>query len=238
MDNHLNTWMPHPDCPWSGFSPATASFCEENLCSWIAQPSNTWSNLPFIIAGIMIIRASSKRSLLKALGHSAWFLGLGSAMFHATATFMFEAWDLLGMYMISGLMLTLNAARYWQFSKARQAIIPYIMMTIMALILLVTFREIGIALFTLQITAALTLEVLIHLRDDAVDFKYAKRFIGAFILAFFFWNMDIQKVWCDPKNHVLTGHAVWHFLNAVAIWNIYRFYEQFQLSGESIKGRV
>jgi hypothetical protein len=234
MATHLNTWMPHSDCPWSGFDPATVTFCEENLCSWITQPSNTWSNLPFIIAGIMIVRASSARPLLKLMGHSAWFLGVGSALFHASATFIFEAWDLLGMYMISGLMLCFNAARFWKLVQLIQIIIPYLVMTAAALGLLLWFREIGIVLFAIQITAALTLEVLLHLRDESVDFKYARLFIGLFVMAFIFWNLDVQNIVCDPKNHLLTGHAVWHVLNAVAIWYIYRFYEQFKLSGESI----
>ncbi|MEI6833543.1 MAG: ceramidase domain-containing protein [bacterium] len=238
MTIHLNTWMPQADCPWSNFAPATATFCESNLCSWIAQPSNTWSNLPFIIVGIMIVKASSKHSLMKVMGHSAWFLGLGSAMFHASATFIFEVWDLLAMYMISGLMLSLNAARYWRFSKSRQTIIPYLAMTTLALALLVSFREIGIVLFALQITAAVTLEVLMHLRDDEVDFTFSKRFVGAFVLAFVIWNLDIHNIVCDPSNHILSGHAVWHLLNAVAIWYIYRFYDQFKLSGDSIKVSV
>jgi len=70
-----------------------------------------------------------------------------------------------------------------------------------------------------------------------VDFKYARWFISSFAIAFIFWNLDIHNIVCDPKNHLLTGHAVWHLLNAIAIWYIYRFYEQFKLTGES-DGRV
>ena len=232
MSTHLNTWMPHADCPWSDYSPATAIFCEENLCSWIAQPSNTWSNLPFVIAGVMIVRASSNRPLLKLLGHSAWILGLGSAMFHASATFIFEVWDLLGMFMISGLMASLNLARYRHVSKPHEIIAFFLGMTTLALILLLSFRPIGIALFATEVAFALTLEVLMHLREDAVDFKFAKLFIGSFAAAFILWNLDIHNIVCDPKNHILTGHAVWHFLNACAIWFIYRFYSQFKLPGE------
>ena len=234
---HLNHWMPQADCPWSNFAPATLMFCEKNLCSWIAQPSNTWSNLAFVIAGIMIVRASAGRPLLKLLGHSAWILGLGSTMFHASATFFFEVWDLLGMYMISGLMVSLNAARYWRNSRPALTVGLFIGMTALALALLITFRPIGIALFTIQITAALTLEVLMHLRDDEVNFRFAKMFIGAFVIAFLLWNLDIHNIVCDPDNHILTGHAIWHLLNACAIWCIYLFYAQFKLAGETGGGR-
>ncbi len=233
MSSYLNRWMPHADCPWSDYSPATGTFCEENLCSWIAQPSNTWSNLAFVIAGVFIIRANPGRPLLKLLGHSAWILGFGSAMFHASATFIFEVWDLLAMYMISGLMVSFNGARYWRTAKPVYTVLPYIAMTALALALLITFRESGIALFALQITAALTFEVLMHLRDDAVDFKYVGRFVGAFTLAFIIWNLDVHHIVCDPGNHILSGHAVWHLLNALAIWWIYKFYAQFTLAGDT-----
>lgn len=236
MSTHPNTWMPHGDCPWSSFSPATAVFCEENLCSWIAQPSNTWSNIPFAIAGIMIVRASKGRPLLKLLGHSAWILGLGSFMFHASASFVFEAWDLLGMFMISGLMLSFNISRYSRMQSPGKLIGLFLAMTALAFVILLNFRSIGIALFAIQVALALHLEVLMDLREDPVDFKYAKYFISAFAVAFIIWNLDIHGIVCDPKNHIVTGHAVWHLLNAVAIWFIYRFYSQFRLAGESAGG--
>ncbi len=236
MSTHLNTWMPHGDCPWSSFSPATAMFCEQNLCSWIAQPSNTWSNLPFAIVGIMIVRTNKDRPLLKLLGHSAWILGIGSFMFHASASFIFEAWDLLGMFMISGLMLSFNFARYSENQSVSKLIGLFLGMTALAFAILLSFPSIGIALFAIQVALALHLEVLMDLREDPVEFKYAKYFIGAFVLAFILWNLDIHGIVCDPNNHILTGHAVWHLLNAVAIWFIYRFYAQFQLAGESTGG--
>lgn len=44
--------------------------------------------------------------------------------------------------------------------------------------------------------------------------------------------LDRLKILCDPTNHILTGHAVWHILNAGAVFFIYRFYSQFELRNE------
>src|SRR5258708_10723891 len=40
------------------------------------------------------------------------------------------------------------------------------------------------------------------------------------ILAWIFWIIDIKKLKIIPKNHILTGHGVWHILTAASIWFI------------------
>ena len=39
--------------------------------------------------------------------------------------------------------------------------------------------------------------------------------------AFVFLILDITRTWCDPKNHILNGHAVWHLLSAAAIYLLF-----------------
>ena len=35
---------------------------------------------------------------------------------------------------------------------------------------------------------------------------------------------DLTRAWCDPQNHWLQGHAVWHVLTAGALTALYFFY--------------
>jgi hypothetical protein len=42
-----------------------------------------------------------------------------------------------------------------------------------------------------------------------------------FILAFIFWLIDFKKSKLIPKNHIMTGHGIWHILTAVSVWFIY-----------------
>jgi hypothetical protein len=37
--------------------------------------------------------------------------------------------------------------------------------------------------------------------------------------------LDVTRVACDPTNHWLQGHALWHVLTALALLAFYRFYE-------------
>ena len=37
---------------------------------------------------------------------------------------------------------------------------------------------------------------------------------------------DVTRVWCDPTNHWLQGHAVWHVLSAAALYSLFVFYSR------------
>ena len=37
---------------------------------------------------------------------------------------------------------------------------------------------------------------------------------------------DVTRVWCEPANHWLQGHAVWHVLTATALYVLFLFYAQ------------
>lgn len=215
-------------CPWQGFEPATISFCEEQLCAWITQPANTWSNIGFIIIGIFIHRLASRsgQNQLKVIGISSIVVGFGSGMFHASSTFFFEVFDLLGMFMIGGMLLCLNLQRLLSFSN-RTLVAIYLSICCISVALMFVWRPSGIATFSTLLTLACMSELLLHLRRDEISYKYFVFMSGTFALSFLFWGLDISKVLCRPDNHILTGHAVWHLLNATAIYFIYKFYEQF-----------
>jgi hypothetical protein len=36
--------------------------------------------------------------------------------------------------------------------------------------------------------------------------------------------LDLSRVACDPRNHWLQGHALWHVLTAAALLAFFRFY--------------
>lgn len=216
-------------CPWQGFEPATISFCEEQLCAWITQPANSWSNIGFFIVGILIHRLASRegQSHLKMIGISSVLVGIGSGMFHISGTFFFEVFDLLGMFMIGALLFCLNLQRLGAYSN-RLVTMIYVAICSGSLALMFIWRASGIATFSTLITLACLTELLLHLRRDEISYKYLMYTCGLFTLSVVIWGLDLSKTLCIPNNHILTGHAVWHLLNALAIYFIYRFYCQFQ----------
>ncbi|NTV83388.1 MAG: hypothetical protein HGA23_03680 [Bacteroidales bacterium] len=38
---------------------------------------------------------------------------------------------------------------------------------------------------------------------------------------------DVSRLWCDPGDHVVQGHALWHVLGAAALFASYFHYRQF-----------
>ena len=50
---------------------------------------------------------------------------------------------------------------------------------------------------------------------------------GTFAVSYAIWWLDKLGLACDPDNHVLNGHCIWHFLGALSFAFWYRFYAQF-----------
>ena len=83
----------HP-CPWDNWDPGTVQFCEERLCAWIAEPSNAWSSLAYVIIGLITLWAWRKGpSIGIAVSVANIMIGIGSFFFHASGMFAGEVVD-------------------------------------------------------------------------------------------------------------------------------------------------
>ena len=55
----MSTVPPMQDgCPWSElshFAPPNVKWCEAQVCGWIVEPANTWSNLAYILLGALLL---------------------------------------------------------------------------------------------------------------------------------------------------------------------------------------
>jgi hypothetical protein len=74
-----------------------------------------------------------------------------------------------------------------------------------------------ISLLTLLIVIT---ELVNHRRSRQVSPYPLGLFFGSFALliaAATFSALDVTRKWCDPKDHVLQGHAVWHVLSAASL---------------------
>ncbi len=225
MNNHPST------CPWDHFEPASLKFCEQELCSWITQPANTWSNLAFIIAGFVIIhqarKLNQKSKGLALIGWTAIFVGVGSFMFHMSGTFMFEVIDQAGMFFISGIMVVFNLNRIKTLPKKYLYLI-FTTLTVVSIGANIIWKPLGIPIFGLHLTIFLTTELFLYCRDyGKFRYKYLHFFVVLFILSFTAWTLDVQGILCDPENHLINGHSIWHVLNSFCIFYIYKFYRQF-----------
>jgi hypothetical protein len=211
-------------CPWSGYAPATIGFCERRLCAWVVEPSNAWSNVAYVAVGAWILWARRQRlgTSLTAIGVAAVLLGLGSFSFHATGIRVFEVVDVSGMYLISGLALTFALQRRCRWSDG-VAVAFFAGAVVASSALMIVAGNDGIVMFAAQVLTAIGLEYRLRADAPAGAGRWLLSAMGALTVGFVIWTLDLAGPLCDPDNHFVTGHAVWHALTALSVLFFYRF---------------
>lgn len=219
-------------CPWSFLEPALLSFCEAKRCSWIAEPMNTLSNLSFVLIGLYLLWAYRKNHEIAFFGVSAIIVGITSAFYHASSSFIGERFDLgcMCIFMAGVVLFNLHRAgilkRHHIVRKA--FILGFASTTLMFLVDWLT-----IEIFSLLMTAALVVEVYIYIKrkekpDQVKNFSYKFLFLGlgTHSLAYVFWLLDYHHIVCEPYS-IFQGHAIWHFLGGFTFLFLTKFYIQF-----------
>ena len=229
---------------WLGPAGANSDvFCETFRPGLIKQPVNTWSNLAFILVGLLVGWQQSRgyyseyaNSFTRTLFYPTFFatlavlLGPGSMAMHASTAHIGGFFDMLSMYLIASFMLSYGLERllHWQ---PRHFFICFAIA--LAICIVVHFSPIThvfgiesiLLIFATYIVLASTIEVyFVLIKKTGADWRMVLIFIGAFLLAFFIWNMSLTgNAWCDPDS-IWQGHGAWHILNAVSVYFIYRYY--------------
>jgi hypothetical protein len=211
-------------CPWSDYSPATISFCERRLCAWIVEPSNAWSNLAYVVVGVWILwrRRHDLGTALTAIGLVAVLMGAGSFSFHATGIRVFEVVDVSSMYLISGLALTFALQRRLRWGDGA-AVAFCAAVVLVSSLLMVAMGNDGIVVFAAEVLVAVFVETRLWPATPPGAGRWLLRALGALAVGLAIWTLDLRGPLCDPDNHVLTGHAVWHALTALSVLYFYRF---------------
>ncbi len=250
-------WLP---APWAAWRPATcmpdACFCEAIGTGFIRQPIDTWSNLAFVLVGLLILedvlRPASARSslLIRRRGYGLVYafavilIGLGSWFYHASLTFAGQWFDVMGMYLLGTFMVLYNVARLRPLGN-RTFAVGYVLFNLALAISLIIGPELRRYLFGGLLVVTIGLEVLLRQRRrnrvspserrltnesrNPVSGK-ARYFIAAlsiYVLAQIIWTLDLNHIVCDP-NGLLQGHAVWHILTAASAGLLYLYYRSAQ----------
>ncbi|MEW5741274.1 MAG: ceramidase domain-containing protein [Myxococcota bacterium] len=227
----------NPECPWTPLREATGlpnvKWCEETLCSWIAEPANTWSNLAFILAAV-VLWWLNRRELSRTLrfwAPAAFWVGATSLVYHASVTFLTQVFDFFGMYFFFGLVLLLNLVRLGTLPK--EALFKVLYPLILALTgVTVLVAKAGLpvqGIIGLLLLSTLAMEVLASRRASSpVVHRFLFAGLAFIFVAGLFSASDVSRAWCDPGHHVFQGHAIWHVLNAVGIVFAHFHYRQFK----------
>jgi hypothetical protein len=224
-------------CPYASAAVPTMKYCETNLCSLVAAPANTWSNIFYIVVGIYLISISRKEKglLLKLIGPLAIFCGLASGIYHATFSYVWQAFDNGAMFIFISLLLVFNLYRLKTKHISTKLLSGLFILLNIASISAFFYKKtlfginVGITIFAVELIAVLTIEAILYAKAKA-KYKLDNLLFafGLLIVGWGIWWLDFLKIWCDPNIfHLINGHATWHILTALSFIFIYKFYKQF-----------
>jgi hypothetical protein len=215
------------------------NFCEASRDWAVRQPANTFSNLGFVAAGLLIAWHAGLRSqvgagrrehrhLATVMACIVVLLGPGSAAMHATQSALGGHLDLLSMYLIASFAAAYALMR-WRRGGTRLFVATFVAGVAFCELVslwpaeLPVVRHSGNVAFGLLLVVATVLEILIIRRADSViTSRYAYASLVSMLTAFAIWNATNAGL-CDPSSPV-QGHAAWHLLSAVAAYLLYRYY--------------
>ncbi len=229
-DVHLS-----PGCPWYELSELrlpNVDWCEAQRCSYVVEPANAWSNLAYVVVGLLLIRLarSSPSAQIRFFGPAAILVGLGSGIYHASYTFALQVLDFFAMYVFCYLLLTLNLRRLGRLGADRwwrrywELVLATTLLTVA-----IDFLEIPIqGIVFVLIVGIVGSELVVRSRKPRGS-------IGWFLLAMALLAaggvasaLDVTRTLCDPRHPFLQGHAIWHVLSAACLLAAYFHYRQFE----------
>jgi hypothetical protein len=218
------------------------NFCEASREGLIKQPANTWSNLGFMVAGLLIAfelatgkHGSNRNSLTQSRFYSIFFsslvilLGPGSMAMHATTSQVGGFMDMLSMYLVSGFMCAYAMERFFSLR-------PAWFLLIFALVVAggiwsleqdisIIFDHFGSAMFAFLITVAIVFEglnVFVRKKEHASYWAYIA--LAGMFVALVIWNLSqSDAMLCDPSS-LVQGHGAWHLLCAFSLYCLFRYY--------------
>jgi hypothetical protein len=223
-----------------------AGFCEAGRDWVVRQPANTFSNLGFVTAGLLIAWHAGRRgSIGTSLATHRWLasvmaclvvlLGPGSAAMHATQSSLGGDLDVLSMYLVASFALAYASIRWLHGDIALFAGIFFGGIVFCEVLGSAGLRfpvvnTGGNAAFALLLLLATAVEVLIVRRGELhANRTYAYVSLASILTAFAIWNAS--KRWlCDPQS-LVQGHAIWHLLGAVSAYFLYRYYASEEIDG-------
>lgn len=213
-----------------------ANFCEAARDGLVRQPANTFSNLGFVVAGLLVARRAGRLPADAVMSPTvATFfacvvvlLGPASAAMHATQSEWGGHLDMLSMYLVAGFAASWAWVRWAR--RGTTAFVTAYVACVAACELVGLWPEpvpvvhySGNLAFGLLLVTAVVLETVLWRRGEtSIVFRHGVVALVAMLVAFTIWLLTNAGM-CDPHS-LLQGHAVWHLLCAVSAYWLFRMY--------------
>ena len=221
------------------------NFCEAARPGWVKQPANSWSNLGFVVAGLLVAWRCGRPDLLgevlprhpplaTAYACVVVLLGPASAAMHATQAERGGDLDMLSMYLVAAFAAAYALMRWVRQGRVLFAQLFLLFVAGCELVGLYDGRVpvvdyAGNLAFAALLVTAVVVEVRLWRRagrapgaEPRTDLRWGVASLGTILVAFAIWNAT-KSQWCDSHSW-LQGHAAWHLLDAVAAYLLFRLW--------------
>lgn len=225
---------------WQRWEPATCiktgCFCEAaNTQSPIRQAANTYSSLGFVFSGMFIFASARKGKRFWAgystlMGLASIIVGVGSAFYHASLTFIGQFLDVFGMFLLAAFMLVYAFERIWKL-RIITTLGLFLTLNIFLSWLQIAISDTRRYAFAIVLVMALVFEYYFRVKDKPhIDVRFLQVGIGLLAGAYIIWILDNMRIVCFETS-LLQGHAIWHLLGAVSVVFLHQYYlsEKLQL---------
>ncbi len=218
---------------WESWNPATClktgCFCEaSNTQSPIRQAANAYSSLGFVFSGMFIIASARKGNRLPVgysilMGIASIIVGVGSAFYHASLTFIGQFFDVFGMFLLAAFMLVYAWERIWKL-RIITTLGLFLTFNIFLSWLQIAIPDTRRYVFAIVLVIALVFEHYFRIKDKPqIDVRLLQIGIGLLAGAYIIWILDNTRTICFERS-LLQGHAIWHLLGAVSVVFLHRYY--------------
>lgn len=226
-------------CPWYDITEKVGApnikWCEETLCSWVSEPANTYSNIGYLIVGLILVYLGIKHrhnSNMRQYGPIIFFMGAMSFFYHQSNFYGSQILDFVGMFFFVGWAIGMNLVRLGKlqyknliwFNLALGAIYTIAMHAMYV-------TDIKFQVIVLISGFAIMMTEIMARKKAQIHYKWFAATIGLLIVAFGFSISDGKRIWCDPSQHgwFSQGHAVWHWIASIGMLTLYLHYSQASL---------
>jgi len=228
---------PHgPSCPWYEITEKTGApnikWCEETLCQWISEPALTWSNLGYLIVGLVVLYLGIKNkhnAHMKQFGPIIFFMGAMSFFYHQSNFYGSQILDFVGMFFFVGWAIGMNLIRLGKI-KSNQLVWFNLSLASVYTVAMHAMYVTDIKFQVIVLISGFIILATEFMARNVVKVKYGWFIttILVLIVAFGFSISDGQRIWCDPTQHgwFSQGHAMWHWVAAIGMLTIYFHYSQ------------
>ena len=233
--------------PWPGWRLASCypgCFCEAFHSGGVAQPQSSYSNLFYILAGLLILGAGGlsdgeprenllarRRGYVAGFGWAIVAIGATSLFFHVSLTRVGRWLDYMGMYAFASYALLYGLARLRRWKDGTFLVLYVLLLAVLGTLWFAApgYRRPLLGGLILGIVAV---EAVAHRlrRPMNIRTRCLSAALGCFLAAFAVNMLDESGMICQPHG-VLQWHAVWHFLTAASTALLFSYYRSEDESG-------